>query len=459
MDECEGTYKYSVLFKNFSEYGDFHYPFNDKPAPPNSTFDILEWFLHYRATNGNPQMSFAEWMTPYWRIIAENKVVTDDFESFVGYQNTGYHLDAIKFANYLKREYCLPRGVQHEIDTIKDCIKDTDGNIASVIGEKDIYLADMFIDCTGFSSSILGGMMGIEWDEFPFLINNKAWAVKVGYTDKSTEMTNHTVCTALDNGWVWQAPLTTRLGTGYNFCDKFISEEDALKEFKEYLGDRPLLSEPRLIKWRNGMAKKIWTKNVVGIGLSAGFIEPLESNGLLSVHNFAVFLCDALSMHDGKYNTLNRAQFNRRCRRHMGQFAHFVGNHFMMTTKDNSKYWRYISENINYLDDKAENEVGTHGGYPTDDFPLQIDDLAKFNFNNLLGNSYICAGHMHAPTTPWTVDYMDKRHSIDISRFKVLKSGYELDDDINKLIDKFPTPEEFYYEDVSGIDMPHYIHG
>ena len=193
MDECEGTYKYSVLFKNFSEYGDFHYPFNDKPAPPNSTFDILEWFLHYRATNGNPEISFAEWMTPYWRIIAENKVVTDDFQSFVGYQNTGYHLDAIKFANYLRREYCLPRGVQHEIDTIKDCIKDTDGNIASVIGEKDIYLADMFIDCTGFSSSILGGMMGIEWDEFPFLINNKAWAVKVGYTDKSTEKTNHTV--------------------------------------------------------------------------------------------------------------------------------------------------------------------------------------------------------------------------------------------------------------------------
>ena len=459
MDECEGTYKYSVLFKNFSEYGDFHYPFNDKPAPPNSTFDILEWFLHYRATNGNPQMSFAEWMTPYWRIIAENKVVTDDFESFVGYQNTGYHLDAIKFANYLRREYCLPRGVNHVIDTIHNYIPDTDGNIASLVGKEDIYLADMFVDCTGFKSQILGEYMGIEWDEFPFLINNKAWAVKVGYTDMSTEMTNHTVCTALDNGWVWQAPLTTRLGTGYNFCDKFISEEDALKEFKEYLGDRPLLSEPRLIKWRNGMAKKIWTKNVVGIGLSAGFIEPLESNGLLSVHNFAVFLCDALSMHDGKYNTLNRAQFNRRCRRHMGQFAHFVGNHFMMTTKDNSKYWRYISENINYLDDKAENEVGTHGGYPTDDFPLQIDDLAKFNFNNLLGNSYICAGHMHAPTTPWTVDYMDKRHSIDISRFKVLKSGYELDDDINKLIDKFPTPEEFYYEDVSGIDMPHYIHG
>ena len=88
-----------------------------------------------------------------------------------------------------------------------------------------------------------------------------------------------------------------------------------------------------------------------------------------------------------------------------------------------------------------------------------MDDIANFQFNNLAGNAYICAGHMHAPTTPWTVDYMDKRKNLDISSFKVLKSGYQLDDVINKQIDKFPTPEEFYYNDVSGIDMPHYIHG
>ena len=398
-------------------------------------------------------------MTPYWRIIEENKVVINDFESFKGYKNAGYHLDAVKFSNMLKRDFCLPRGVVHHIDTIKDCIKDTDGNIASLVGEKDIYLADMFIDCTGFRSQILGGMMGIEWDEFPFLINNKAWAVRTGYTDKSTEMTNHTQCTALDNGWVWHVPLTTRIGTGYNFSDKFISEEDALAEFKEFLGDRPLLSEPRLVKWRNGIAKKIWTKNVVGVGLSAGFIEPLESNGLLSVHNFAVFLADALSMHEGKVNTLMRAQFNRRCRKHMSQFAHFVGNHFMMTTKDNSEYWRYISENINYMDDQAEDERGTHGGYPLDDFPLKMDEIAQFQFQQLAGNAFICAGHMHTPATPWTCDYMEKRGNIDMSSFKVLNSGYQLDPNIHAEIDQFPTPEEFYYEDVAGIDFHHSLHG
>ena len=460
MDECEATYKYSVKFKNFSEYGDFHYPFWDGGAPKNSSCDILEWFFHYRATNGNPEVSFAEWMTPYWRVIAENKVVTEDFESFKGYKNAGYHLDSVKFANMLKRDFCLPRGVTHVVDTIKDCIKDTDGNLASDVGEKDIYLADLYVDCTGFRSQLLGQYMGIEWDDFPFLINNKAWAVKTAYTDKSTEMTNHTQCTALDNGWVWHVPLTTRIGTGYNFSDKFISEEDALAEFKEFLGDRPLLSEPRLIEWRNGIAKKVWTKNVVGIGLSAGFIEPLESNGLMSVHNFAVFLADALSMHeDSKVNTLIRAQFNRRCRKHMGQFAHFVGNHFMMTTKDDSEYWRYISENINYMDDKAEKEAETHGGYPLDDFPLKMDELVNFNFSNLAGNSFVCAGHMHSPLTPWTCDYMERRGNVDMTSFRVLSSGYQLDPNIEKLIDSFPTPEEFYYEDVAGIDFHHSLHG
>ena len=267
------------------------------------------------------------------------------------------------------------------------------------------------------------------------------------------------MCTALDNGWVWHAPLTSRIGTGYNFCDKFISEEDALKEFKEYLGDRPLLSEPRLIEWRNGVAKKVWTKNVVGVGLSAGFIEPLESNGLLSVHNFAVFLADALSMHDGKYNTLIRAQFNRRCRKHMSQFAHFVGNHFMMTTKENTPYWQHITNDINYMDDQAEDERGTHGGYPIDDFPLKMDEIQNFQFQQLAGNAYICAGHMHTPTTPWTIDYMEKRGNIDTSSFKVLESGYELDPTINQMIDQFPTPEQFYYEDVAGVDFHYTLHG
>ena len=454
MDECEATYKYSVKFENFSEYGDFHYPFYDGGAPENSNSDILEWFFHDYVTGHKPDKSFAEWMVPYWRIIEENLVVPDDFPSFDYRANAGYHLDASKFATYLKREFCLPRGVKHIYDTITDVEKNEHGEISRLNMK---YEADLFIDCTGFRSLLLGEHMGVEWEEFPFLINDRAWACRVKYQDRSKEMLNHTRCTALDNGWVWHVPLTSRLGVGYNFASSFISDEDALEELKAHLGDHEIIGEPRLITWRNGMAKEIWHKNVVGIGLSGGFIEPLESNGLLSVHNFAIFLADALSMHENrKVNSLIRSQYNFRCRKHFGNFAHFVGNHFFMTTKDDTPYWDYISSKCEYLDGMARHE---HKPFPGDEFPLRTDEINNWKFDKLAGNSYIAAGHRHSPCTGWTTDYLERRNQLDVTSFKKLESGYDLHADIHREIDKFPTPEEFYYCDaIAGIDLPYYEH-
>ena len=453
MDECEATYKYSVKFENFSEYGSFHYPFFDGGPPSNAKNGILDWFLHYRATDGNPTVSFAEWMVPYWKLIEDNKVGLFDFPGFSNVNNVGYHLDAVKFANYLKREFCIPRGLTHITDTIESIENDEKGNIKSLNGK---YEADLFIDCTGFKSLLLKENQGVEWDEFPFLINDRAWAVRLCYNDKKTEQLNHTKCTALNNGWVWHVPLSNRIGTGYNFSSKFISDEDALDEFKAHLGDNERLSDYRLITWDNGVAKEVWKNNVVGIGLSAGFIEPLESNGLLSAHNFSMYLVDALSLHKGKVNTVVRDQFNRRCRRSFQDFAYFVGNHFMLSTRDDTPYWRYLTEEIDYYGAQARDEFAP---YPTNQVLLNANNIQAFNFGNLEGNAYICAGMAHSPITWWSCGYMERRDQLDLSLYRELDSGYQLDDDIKRQIDQFPTPEEFYYADVSGIDMPHYIHG
>ena len=88
-----------------------------------------------------------------------------------------------------------------------------------------------------------------------------------------------------------------------------------------------------------------------------------------------------------------------------------------------------------------------------------MDELVNFNFSNRAGNSFVCAGHMHSPLTPWTCDYMEKRGNIDMASFKGLNSGYQLYPNIHAEIDQFPTPEEFYYEDVAGIDFHHSLHG
>ena len=86
-------------------------------------------------------------------------------------------------------------------------------------------------------SLLLKENQGVEWDEFLFLINDRAWAVRLCYNDKETEQLNHTKCTALNNGWVWHVPLSNRIGISYNFSSKFISDEAALDEFHAHLGD------------------------------------------------------------------------------------------------------------------------------------------------------------------------------------------------------------------------------
>jgi tryptophan halogenase len=128
------------------------------------------------------------------------------------------------------------------------------------------------------------------------LPNNSAWATRIPYTDKEKEMEPYTNCTAINNGWVWNIPSWERIGTGYVFSDNHVSKEEALEEFKQHLkSDKMTVHNPdrdvesfeyKLIKFRVGIHERTFVKNVVAIGLSAGFIEPLESSGLFSVHEF-----------------------------------------------------------------------------------------------------------------------------------------------------------------------------
>ena len=161
-------------------------------------------------------------------------------------------------------------------------------------------------------------------------------------------------------------------------------------------------------------------------------------------------------MHRGKVNTVIRDQFNRRCRRQFQDFAYFVGNHFMLSTRDDTPYWRYLTEEVDYFGPQARDEFAP---YPSNQVILNANNVQAFNFGNLEGNAYICAGMAHSPITWWSCDYMERRDQLDLTLYRELESGYELHPDIVREIDKFPTPAEFYYSDVSGIDLPYYQHG
>jgi tryptophan halogenase len=184
------------------------------------------------------------------------------------------------------------------------------------------------------------------------LPNNRAWAIQLPYVDAEKELEPYTNCTAIGHGWCWNIPLWSRLGTGYVYSDKYITPEDAKEEFKQYLMSNKM-TVPRTreqvdsltfrdIKFRIGIHERTWVKNVVAIGLSAGFIEPLESNGLFTVHEFLMMLVSALERPhtsqwdiDG-YNTASLAMFRN--------VAEFVALHYALSGRNDTNYWQAISK-------------------------------------------------------------------------------------------------------------------
>jgi tryptophan halogenase len=277
LKETDGSYKLSIKFTDFYKKGEsFHYPFGFPYSKENKA-SLNDWWFKkfiYPETNNS---DYADSYYPQMALVNQNKCFYNENNEipFDFIRDTAYHFDAVKFAHWLKNKYCIPRGLKHIEDNIISIEQDENG-IKSLNNK---YTADLFIDCTGFKSLLLGECLKEPFESYSDMLpNNSAWATRIHYKDKEKELVGYTNCTAINNGWVWNIPLWSRAGTGYVYSDKYISDDDALKEFKEYLGTDEL--EFKKVKMRVGIHKRLWVKNVVAIGLSAGFIEPLESNGL-----------------------------------------------------------------------------------------------------------------------------------------------------------------------------------
>ena len=351
LKHTNGSYKLSIKFTDFydKDSGGFHYPFG---APSeNENFNWNTWSIKKALYPDTPTSDFAENFWPVMALVNENKISTNadgKLDNFRFEYHTAFHFDSLLFGQYLKDRYCIPRGVKHVVGTVKDAPTDENG-ISKVILEDGTELqADLYVDCTGFESLLLGKALEEPFTSYrDILPNNKAWAVQVPYTDKETELQPYTNCTALTNGWVWNIPLWSRIGTGYVYSDEFISDEDALQEFKKHLNSDKMASPNsnrvtddlnfRHINFKTGIYERTWVKNVLGIGLAAAFIEPLESNGLLSVHEFILEFC----RHTDRpvVNQFDRDVYNARIQTIYKNFAEFVAMHYALSIRTDSEYW------------------------------------------------------------------------------------------------------------------------
>jgi hypothetical protein len=243
----DASYKMSIKFTDFykKDSGGFHYPFG-KPMQNEKRNPFYDWHLKKFFYPDTPVTDFVDCLFPASSLFNQNRFsnnLNGEFDNFKTSNDVAYHFDAIKFGNWLKNNVCIPRGVKQISGTVTEIIKDQDGGIDFlIIDNKEKISADLFIDCTGFKSLLLGQALGEPFDSFEDILpNNGAWATRIPYKNKKIEIEPFTNCTAIQNGWCWNIPLYSRLGAGYVHSTKFITKEEALKEFKEYLMSEKML--------------------------------------------------------------------------------------------------------------------------------------------------------------------------------------------------------------------------
>jgi tryptophan halogenase len=399
----DGSYKLSIKFTDFYKKGEsFHYPFGS-PYTENNRATLNDWWFKKLFYDKTPNSDYAECIYPQMALVSQNKCFYNENNiiPFNFKRNTAFHFDATKFGLWLKEQYCLPKGVKHIKEEIFSIEQDDDG-IKSLNNK---YKADLYIDCTGFKSLLLGQTLKEPFESYENLLpNNSAWATRIPYKDKEKELVGYTNCTAIENGWVWNIPLWSRIGTGYVYSDKFVNDDDALKEFQKHLGTKEL--DFKKIKMRVGIHNRLWVKNVVSIGLSAGFIEPLESNGLFSVHEFLMILLR--NMKREKVSQWDKDNFTYQSKLLFRNFAEFVAIHYALSHRNDTEYWK---ANLNKT--WEENLINLKPSHINGLFAAANNRAHDYHYPVNGGLQCIAAGMNWSPTDLTTAMYYDNVQKIN----------------------------------------------
>jgi len=249
-----------------------------------------------------------------------------------------YHFDAGLYSVYL-RGLAEQRGVLRTEGKVREVIQNPEtGDIQSLLLESgETVSGDLFIDCSGFRSLLLGKTLGVGWDDWSkWLPCDRAFAVP----SERDELSPYTRSTAMEAGWRWRIPLQHRTGNGYVFSTSFIDEDEAAASLMRSL-ETKALAEPRMLKFQAGRRVVNWEKNCVAIGLAGGFLEPLEST---SIYLIQVAIMQLVPLLPGKrIDPRLRDEFNRLIDLQYERIRDFLILHYKLNRRDDAEIWRYCA--------------------------------------------------------------------------------------------------------------------
>jgi len=277
--------------------------------------------------------------------------------TFTDKYSYAYHIDAEKLGPWIFENVNAKIGVEQIEGKIVKVNKDKNGITSVELEDGSVFTSDLWVDTSGFRR-VLISEIETEYKHYDHCLVNSAVVSPIRYNDPDVDCVNYTQSIWNEYGWLWKIGLSTREGRGLVYSDKFFTDQEAIDEFLR-LADGRNMSDPKILKWEPKRYKRPASKNVVAIGMSGGFVEPMEANSLDLVCAGIFHLSDALE------NNTDWNKFNTYINDCLDDVADFVSVHYTLSPKEPNEFWRYMRElgkRDNHLDlclQRYNNEYNT----------------------------------------------------------------------------------------------------
>jgi tryptophan halogenase len=355
-----------------------------------------------------------------------------------------WHFDAHSLADYL-REVAIGWGVEHVVDQLENVELAADGSIGFLHTRSGRKLgADLFVDCSGFRGLLINKALREPFvDMSDHLFCDSAVATAVRNDDATDGIEPYTSAIAMDAGWTWKIPMLGRSGTGYVYSSRFVSDDQATRDFCELWNLNPDQANLNKIRFRVGRNRRAWVKNCVGIGLSSCFVEPLESSGIYFI--YAAIYQLAKHFPDKSFNPTLIQRFNSEIEYMFDDTRDFIQLHYLTTPREDTQFWRANKHDL-HLSDEIKHKLDTYKcGLPVNVALSGADayyDNFEWEFRNFWTNSsYYCilAGMGWVPEQALP----RIRYQSDASRRRAEEKFRAIKDEAAALAAKLPTNYDF----------------
>jgi tryptophan halogenase len=338
MRATQATFKLGIEFKDWGRIGDSYMHGFGIFGQDLATLPFYQYWLRMHQAGKAPDLEHYSINRMAAKAGKFMRADRSHGNSPLGDIVHAFHLDAGLYARYL-REYSVAKGVRRIEGKVVDALtRASDGHVDAVRMENgELIGGELFIDCSGFRGLLIEQALHTGFEDWShWLPCDRAWAVPC---ELSGELLPYTRATARPAGWQWRIGLQHRTGNGHVYASKFMSDDEARALLMANLDGRPL-ADPRVLRFTAGKRKQVWNKNVVAVGLSSGFLEPLESTSIHLIQSTIARLITFFPDHG--FCAADVAEFNRQCDFEVERIRDFLILHYHATERDDTPFWHYV---------------------------------------------------------------------------------------------------------------------